>query len=45
MNEINRFYSISEASRITNIQRQDIGQVCLGNNKTAGGYFWKKLKI
>lgn len=45
MNEINQFYSISEASRITKIQRQDIGQVCLGKNKTAGGYIWKKLKI
>lgn len=44
MNEINKFYSITEASRITGIQRQDIGQVCLGKNKTAGGYFWKKLK-
>jgi len=44
MKEINRFYSISEASRITNIQRQDIGQVCSGNNKTAGGYIWKKVK-
>lgn len=43
-NFIREYYSMSEASRITGIQRQDIGQQILGNGKTAGGYFWK-LKI
>lgn len=43
-NFIKEYYSMSEASRITRIQRQDIGQQILGNGKTAGGYFWK-LKI
>lgn len=40
-NFIREYYSMSEASRITGIQRQDIGQQILGNGKTAGGYFWK----
>ena len=43
-NFIREYYSMSEASRVTGIQRQDIGQQILGNGKTAGGYFWK-LKI
>lgn len=41
-NVINEFYSMSEASRITGIQRQDIGQSIIGKKcKTAGGYYWK----
>ena len=43
-NFIKEYYSMSEASRVTGIQRQDIGQQILGRGKTAGGYFWK-LKI
>ena len=43
-NFIREYYSMSEASRVTGIQRQDIGQQILGRGKTAGGYFWK-LKI
>lgn len=45
MNKINEFYSINEASRITGIQRCDIGSACRGIKiKKAGGYFWKKVK-
>ena len=44
-NFINSYYSISEASRVTGIQRQDIGQAIIGKKcKTAGGYKWKKIK-
>lgn len=44
-NFIAEYYSISEASRITNIQRQDIGQSIIGKKcKTAGGFIWKKVK-
>ncbi len=42
LNYINEYYSMAEASRITGVQRQDIGQVCLGNGKSAGGFIWKK---
>ena len=42
---INEFYSISEASRMTGIQRQDIGQSIIGEKcKTAGGYKWRIVK-
>jgi group I intron endonuclease len=42
---IAEFYSISEASRKTNIQRQDIGQSIIGKKcKTAGGFKWKLVK-
>lgn len=40
-NFIKEWYSISEASRITGIQRQDIGQCCLGNGMSAGNHQWK----
>lgn len=39
------YYSIAEAERQTGIQRQDIGQACIGKKiKKAGGFFWKKVK-
>ena len=42
---IESYYSMSEASRITGIQRQDIGQSIIGIKcKTAGGFIWKKMK-
>lgn len=42
---IAEFYSMSEASRQTGIQRQDIGQSIIGKKcKSAGGYYWKKIK-
>lgn len=42
-NFIAEYYSMSEASRITGIQRQDIGQSIIGRKcKTAGGFIWKK---
>jgi len=44
-NLIANYYSMSEASRITGIQRQDIGQSIIGKKcKTAGGFIWKKDK-
>lgn len=44
-NFITEYYSMSEASRITGIQRQDIGQSIIGIKcKTAGGFIWKKMK-
>ena len=33
--------SISDAESLTNINRQNIGKVCNGKAKTAGGYHWK----
>jgi hypothetical protein len=41
MNIINEYESLSEASRQTNINLQNISTVCLGKNKSAGGYIWK----
>lgn len=42
---IQEFYSISEASRKTGIQRQDIGQAIIGKKcKTAGGFIWKLVE-
>jgi hypothetical protein len=42
---IGEFYSMSEASRVTGVQRQDIGQSIIGKKcKTAGGFIWKKMK-
>ena len=40
---INTFKSISEASRVTGINRGNINQCCLkhGKRKTAGGYEWE----
>lgn len=42
--ETNILYSsISEASKCTNINRQNIGKVCNGKLQTAGGYHWTFL--
>jgi len=44
-NLIKEYFSMSEASRQTGIQRQDIGQSIIGKKcKTAGGFIWKKMK-
>ena len=37
---IHKFSSIREASIFTGISKQSIGQCCLGNLHTAGGYKW-----
>ena len=41
MNIITEYESLSEAARQTNINTQNISSVCLGKNKSAGGYIWK----
>jgi len=41
MNSVNEYESLSQASRQTNINAQNISSVCLGRNKSAGGYIWK----
>lgn len=38
---INRFDSIVEAGRSTNILATSISDVCRGKNKTTGGYAWR----
>lgn len=40
-NVIKVYDSIIEASRETGISRQQIGKVCLGKGKSAGGYKWE----
>lgn len=39
--EIKRYGGMSEASRETGATFQGISKVCLGKQKTAGGYIWK----
>jgi hypothetical protein len=41
---IKEYSSLTEAYEQTQIQRQDIGSVCLGKRKTAGGFIWKYKK-
>lgn len=41
MNEIARFASVGEASRITGISNSNIARCCRNKLKTAGGYIWK----
>lgn len=41
LNLINKFISIREASKKTNVVRTDIAKACNGELKTAGGYVWK----
>lgn len=41
MNFINLYESIRQASKETYIDAGDIGKVCRGRRKTAGGYIWK----
>lgn len=40
MNILAEYASLSEASRQTSINAQNISAVCLGKNKSAGGYKW-----
>ena len=42
--EIEKFNSITEASRHTNINRNSITKACNGIYKTAGSYIWKYIK-
>lgn len=42
-NIIQIFNSISEASRKTGINRQNISSVCNNRNKSASGYYWFKI--
>jgi hypothetical protein len=44
MNEIARYYSVTEAAKITGISRQLIGCAANGKYKTVGGFKWKKVK-
>ena len=37
---LNRFYSMSEAARITGIDLSTISMVCRRESSTAGGYYW-----
>ena len=39
--EMNRYNSITEASKKSGIERTNIDKCCKGINKTAGGFFWK----
>ena len=41
MNYIACYDSIAEAGRATNTDKGDIGKVCAGKRKSAGGYVWK----
>jgi predicted GIY-YIG superfamily endonuclease len=43
-NIVCEYESLSEASRQTSINAQNISAVCLGKNKSAGGYKWKYKK-
>lgn len=42
---ISEYPSLSEASRQTGINTQNISAVCLGKNKTAGGFKWEYKKL
>lgn len=39
--EVARFKSITEAGTAIGLSRHAVNRVCLGKNKTAGGYMWK----
>lgn len=41
--EIQTFKSVSEASRLTGVNKTSISKVCRGERKTAGGYIWSYL--
>jgi len=45
MNIVAEYESLSEASRQTKINAQNISAVCLGKNKSAGGYKWTYKEI
>ena len=38
---IEEYYSLSQASRSTGIQKTDISKVCRGKRNKAGGYVWR----
>ena len=40
-NVINEYKSIVDASKLTGIDRTQIGRVALGKSKHAGGFVWK----
>jgi hypothetical protein len=40
---IKTYYGASEASKITGINRGNIGLCCQHKRKTAGGYVWKYI--
>ena len=40
--EIETFYSIGEAARITGLHKTNIYDAVSGKQKTCGGYIWKK---
>lgn len=40
-NIVKSFTSINEAQKETGINPSNIGEVCNGNRKSAGGYYWK----
>lgn len=44
MNFIASYESTKEASKATNTDQSDIGKVCKGRRKTAGGYIWRYKK-
>jgi hypothetical protein len=39
--KIDKFLSVSEASKQTGVNRQSINDACMGEYKQAGGYLWK----
>lgn len=41
--EIQTFKSVSEASRLTGVNKTSISKVCRGERKTAGGFMWSYL--
>ena len=41
--QINIFKSINDAGRTLNISPSDISLVCLGKQRSAGGYIWRKM--
>lgn len=43
-NLVQQFDSLTDAANITGINCANIGQVCNGKRKTAGGYIWKYLE-
>lgn len=43
-NVIQSFVSMAEAERQTGISADGISAVCVGRNKTAGGYLWRKCE-
>jgi len=42
-NQINEFFSVAEASRVTGIRRQNILAVIHGRTQTSGGFKWKSI--